>query len=103
MQAFDENLCMFLKSCQNDALESLKSNRRYNERKKIQNERRAKLEAAITTEAISLLEEYDEAVISVYAMEDNMALIRGFTLQSELHKRFDMSAPECQSFTEEYL
>lgn len=103
MASFNENLGAFLTECRNNALEELKSNERYADRKRRQSELRSGLEAVISAEAVQLLEDYLEAGLTVQGMEMNKALLCGLTTQSEIRRRFDTSSAEYPAFEEEYL
>ena len=103
MESFNEYLGNLLTDCRNNALEELRSNERYAERKKIQADLRAKLEALISPEATDLLEEYAEAGVHLNGFEYNAVIVCGLTAQSEIQKRFDASTPEYRAFLREYI
>jgi hypothetical protein len=103
MESFNENLGNLLSGCRDDVLEELRSNKRYMERKQAQSDIRSKLEAIISTEAQTLLEEYAVSVITLNGIEFNRVMLCGLTMTAALRKRFDVSAPEYTAFAEEYL
>jgi len=103
MESFNEYLGSFLTDCRNNALEELRSNKRYTEKKQAQADLRSKLEAAISPDAVSLLEEYAETGVHIQGMEYNRVILCGLTTMSEVHKRLDTSTPEYKVFAEEYL
>ena len=103
MDSFNEYLGYMLTDCRNNALEELRSHKRYAELKQVQDGIRAKLEATITPEAQTLLEDYTQAVVTLQGLEFNKVLLCGLTAPAEIRKRFDASTPEYAAFADEYL
>ena len=103
MESFNEYLGCLLSNCRDDALEELRSDKRYAERKQAQADLRTRLEAVISPEANALLEEYALAAVTLHVMEYNRVLLCGLTAQEEIRKRFDASTPEYRAFIGEYL
>ena len=92
-----------LNECRNDALSKLRSNERYIERKKAQEELLSQLEAMLSPEAAKLLEEYTEAAFAVQNMESNIIFLRGLVMRSDINKLFDASTPEYTELVKQYL
>ena len=103
MNTFNEYLSYFLTDCRNNALEELRFDKHYAERKQTQAAIRSKLEALISSEAVKLLEEYSEAGVVLQGIEYNRVILCGLTTMSEIQKRLDVSTPEYKAFAEEYL
>jgi len=103
MASFNENLGNFLTESRNNALEELKSNERYSDRKRKQSNLRSRLEAVISTEAVQLLEEYAETSNAVQGMEFNKILLCGLTTHADIRRRSDAASAEYPAFAEEYV
>ena len=103
MESLNEYLGSLLTNCRNNALEELRYNKRYAERKQAQTDIRAKLESLISPEASALLEDYAEAGVHLQGIEFNRVMLCGLTTLNELQKRFDASATEYKEFAEEYV
>ena len=103
MESFNENLGNFLTGCRDNALEELRTDKRYTERKAAQASLRTKLEAVISAEAKELFEEYAVSAITLNGMEFNRMILLGLSLPAELQKCFNASTPEYMAFADEYL
>ena len=103
MDSFNEYLGYFLTECRNNSLEELRSDKRYIEKKQSQADMRSKLEAIISHEAKTLLEDYDVSTLTVNGLEFNRVMLCGLSLTAEICKRFDISAPEHKAFADDYL
>jgi hypothetical protein len=103
MGSFDEYLGYFLTDCRNNALEELRHDKRYTEKKQAQADILSKLEAIISDEAKALLEDYTLSVAVVNGIEFDRVMLCGLSTLNELRKRFDASTPEYEAFAEEYL
>jgi hypothetical protein len=103
MGLFNENFANLLTGYRDDALEKLRSDKRYIERKRAQNDLRAKLEAIIGDEAKELLEEYAVSGVILNGIEFNGMMLCGMSLAAELQKHFDASTPEYKAFADEFL
>jgi len=103
MESFNENLGSFLTGCRDNALEELRTDKRYTERKQAQTSLRSKLEAIINTEAKELLEEYAVSAITLNGMEFNRMILLGLSLPAELQKCFNASTPDYKKFADDYL
>jgi hypothetical protein len=103
MDSFNEYLGYFLTECRNNALEELRSDKRYIEKKQAQADIRSKLEAIISPEAKALLEDYDISALTINGLEFNRVMLCGLSLTAEVCKRFDISTPQYKAFADGYL
>lgn len=103
METFNEYFSSLITNCRDNALEELRSNKNYIGLKKAQDDLRAKLEAAISAEAIKIFEKFLEAAVSVKAMECNKTLLCGLTFSTEIKRLYDASTAEYKAFENEYL
>ena len=103
MESYNEKFGFLITHCRDNALEELRSNKRYIKLKGEENDLRIRLEAIISPEAAALLEEYAVAGVSVKAMECNRTFLSGMTVRLEILKRFDASTDEYKEFEDEYL
>ena len=103
METYSEYFGYLISHCRDNALEELRSNKKYMELKGSENDLRTKLEAVISPEAQAVLDKYAEAATAVKSMECNRTLLCGLTAQAEMRKRFDATTDEYKAFAEEYL
>ena len=103
MESFSECFSTLITNCRDNALEELRSNKKFGELKTAESDLRTKLEALISPEAQDILEDFMEAVVAVKGMECNRALLCGLTVSATIQRHYDASTPEYKAFAEEYL
>ena len=103
MSAFNEHLSDFLIECRNDAWDGLRTDSRYIEQASKLSELRSKLDSLLSPDDRAILEKYSEALNAIRSMESNTALLCGLTLQTNILRRFDMSAPEYKLLFETFM
>lgn len=99
---FNESFGNFLTDCRENALEELKSDKRYIGYVKRRDELHTKLMSLISPEAREVLEEYHDEMPNVLSMEYTTILLRGLTIGADVNKLFNASTPEYREFSSKY-